>query len=119
LEKSRPPQCACQHHHPQQQGDRVEIDRGIGLFQRQRAAADHQHPAHERHPGAVEPQPRQPSERHAKIGQQKDRNGQTVDDGGGEQAAHERSHRTLSRAQPDHGTPPNRYALVNGAVSLM
>ncbi len=55
-------------HHAEQQRDRAEIDRAIGLVERQRAAGDHQRRAQERRAGAVQPQEGQSAEGDDQVG---------------------------------------------------
>ena len=55
-------------HHAEQQRDRVEIDRAIGVIERDDAKSDHQARAEERRAGAVEPVARQLADGHDQIG---------------------------------------------------
>ncbi len=59
-------------HHAEQQGDRAEIDRAIGLVERQGPARHHQCRAEQSGAGAVQPQERQPAERDDEIGRGED-----------------------------------------------
>jgi hypothetical protein len=75
-EKTRKPQIGDDDHHPEQQDDRVEIDRLGSLFERESTGGYHQAPADERGAGPVEPESGQPSDRDHKVSHRKngDRN---------------------------------------------
>jgi hypothetical protein len=63
------------HHdyHAEQQGERVEVDRLVGLLERQRSAGDHQTGADQRHAGAINRHARHSADREGEITRREDR----------------------------------------------
>ncbi len=59
------------HHHAEQQGERVEVDRLVGLLQR--SASDHQTGADQRRAGAIDRQARVPANREGEVARREDR----------------------------------------------
>jgi len=57
-EKAGQPQTGHDDHHAEQQRDRVEVDRLVGVFQRQRTGGDHQAGTHQRHTGPIDAESR-------------------------------------------------------------
>jgi hypothetical protein len=48
-------------HRPEQQGERVEVDRLVGILEGKRATGDHQRGANQRHARAIDRQARDPA----------------------------------------------------------
>ncbi len=60
-------------HHPQQQGERVEVDRLVSILKGQRAAGDHQTGANQRRARAIDRQARDPADGQSQIARHEDR----------------------------------------------
>jgi hypothetical protein len=58
---------------PEQQGERVEVDRLIGFRERQRAAGNHQTGADQRHTRAIDRQTRDPADGEREVTCHEDR----------------------------------------------
>ena len=68
-ERSRKAQVRHDDHHPEQQRNRVEVDRVLGCRFAERAGHDHRHRARQRGAGAIDARPRNLAERDHGVGQ--------------------------------------------------
>ena len=79
-EEAREPQAGDDDHHAEQQRDRIEVDRLVGVFERQGARCDHQAGADQRDAGPVDVHAGHPADRERQIASDKDGHGRDAPD---------------------------------------